>query len=70
LVGVKGMANCPRCQAKAKPTGKEWEYGQFHVKQFECLGCEKKYMEYYKDGKLSHTIPKPKPKSQGLELLK
>jgi len=54
------MPNCPRCQAKAKPTGKEWEYGPFHVKQYECLGCEKKYMEYYKDGKLSHTIPKPK----------
>jgi len=64
------MPSCPRCQAKAKPTGKEWEYGAFHVKQYECLGCEKKYMEYYKDGKLSHTIPKPKPKSQGLELLK
>jgi DNA-directed RNA polymerase subunit RPC12/RpoP len=54
------MAKCPRCSSNAKLTGKEWEYGPFHVKQYVCLGCEKKFMEYYKDGKISHTIPKMK----------
>ena len=61
------MPKCPRCSGNAKLTGKEWEYGQFHVKQYECLGCEKKFMEYFRDGKLSHTIPKdggpPKPRT-------
>ena len=54
------MSSCPRCNSPAKLTGKEWEYGQFHVKQHTCAKCEKKYMEYYKGNKLSHTIPKPK----------
>jgi len=52
------VAKCPRCSSNAKLTGKEWEYGPFHVKQYTCSGCEKKFMEYYKDGKVSHTIPK------------
>lgn len=52
------MLKCPRCSGKTKLTGKEWKYGKFHVKQYLCLSCEKTAMEYYKDGKLSHTIPK------------
>lgn len=52
------MTKCPRCNLSAKLTGREWEYSSFHVKQYVCYGCEKKFMEYYKDGKLSHTIPK------------
>jgi len=52
------MVKCPRCCSDAKLTGKEWEYGPFHVKQYACSGCDKKFMEYYKDSKLSHTIPK------------
>lgn len=59
------MPKCPRCLGNAKLTGKEGEYGPFHVKQYECSKCEKKFMQYYRDGKLSHTIPKdgrpPKP---------
>jgi hypothetical protein len=54
------MAKCPRCNFSCKPTGKEWEYGAFHVKQFACGECEKMFMEYYRNGKLSHTIPKQK----------
>jgi transposase-like protein len=54
------MTKCPRCSSNAKPTGKEWEYAVFHVKQFVCSVCEKKFMEYYRNGKLSHTIPKAK----------
>lgn len=52
------MVTCARCSSKAEITGKEWKYGPFHVKQYTCLSCKKKFMEYYKDGKLSHTIPK------------
>lgn len=52
------MVVCPRCSGNTKLTDKEWEYGSFHVKQYACSGCEKKIMEYYKDGKISHTIPK------------
>jgi hypothetical protein len=55
------MLKCPRCNSPtAKPTGKEWEYGRYHVKQYACSKCEKKAMEYYLEGKLSHTIPKQK----------
>lgn len=46
------------CNSPAALTGKEWEYSLFHVKQYLCSGCKKKFMEYYRHGKLSHTIPK------------
>jgi 5-methylcytosine-specific restriction endonuclease McrA len=54
------MAKCPRCNSPVKLTGKEWDYGPFHVKQHSCSDCEKMFMEYYKDDKLSHIIPKKK----------
>lgn len=51
---------CPICNTNAKETGKEWKYGVFYTKQFLCSECQKKFNVYYKNGKLSHTIPKPK----------
>jgi transposase-like protein len=57
---AKEMTSCPRCSSPAKYTGKEWDYGVFHVKEYQCLKCGKMFMEYYREGKLSHTIPKAK----------
>lgn len=50
LVGVC-MTSCPRCSSNAKLTGKEWKYGPFHVKQYECIGYENVVMEYYRNSK-------------------
>lgn len=52
------MASCPRCNSPTGATGKEWDYHLFHVKQYFCLTCQKTFMEYYRNGELSHTIPK------------
>jgi len=52
------MVNCPRCGKDVPKASKEWDYAVFHVKQFNCGKCEKKFMAYYRKGKLSHTIPK------------
>jgi len=52
------MTKCPRCSENSKLTGKDWDYGSFYVKQYVCSGGKKKYMEYYKDGKVIYTIPK------------
>jgi len=54
------MLKCPRCTGNCEPTGKEWEYGQFHVKHYKCAVCKKSFKAYYKGGKLTHTIPKIK----------
>jgi len=51
---------CPRCGVEAKPSGKEWEYGRFQVKLFDCPKENKSFKAYYHEGKLSHTIPKAK----------
>jgi len=32
----------------------------FHVKRFDCGNCNKSFKAYYREGKLSHTIPKAK----------
>ncbi|MDI9577551.1 MAG: hypothetical protein WC203_07540 [Candidatus Bathyarchaeia archaeon] len=45
------MTSCPRCSSNAKLTGKEWKYGPFHVKQYECIGYENVVMEYYRNSK-------------------
>jgi len=54
---------CPRCGADSKPTGKKWKYAVFDVEGYHCEQCDKKFNAYYREGKLSHTIPKSKEKS-------
>jgi hypothetical protein len=50
--------NCPRCGEPSESTGKKWKYGSFDVEQQRCDGCAKMFNAYYKDGKLSYTVPK------------
>lgn len=52
------MVTCPRCGAEVFASSKEWNYGAFHVKRFSCKRCGKGFMAYYREGRLSHTIPK------------
>ena len=54
------MAKCPRCGKETSNYSKEWNYGIFHVKLFNCPKCDKTFKVYYRKGKLSHTIPKSK----------
>ena len=54
------MMNCPRCGGESKATGKEWKFGLFEGKQYNCSGCDKVFSAYYRDDKLSHTVPKAK----------
>jgi len=49
---------CPRCGAESKSTGKKWKYAVFDVESFCYEKCDKKFIAYYREGKLSHTIPK------------
>ena len=51
---------CPVCGKEAKATGKEWKFGQFDAKGYKCAECGKSSSAYYKNGKLSHTVPKSK----------
>jgi hypothetical protein len=54
------VVKCPRCEKESQGTGKEWNYRVFRVKLFKCPIDGKTFSVYYKDEKLSHTIPKPK----------
>lgn len=54
------VVKCPRCKKESQPTGKEWDYRVFKVKVFICPNDGKSFNAYYKDGKLTHTIPKNK----------
>ena len=54
------MIKCPRCGKKVSTHLKEWDYATFHVKFFYCPKCDKRFKAYYREGKLSHTIPKSK----------
>jgi len=56
----KIMAKCPRCRKEISDSSKEWDYAAFHVKLFECPKCNKTFKAYYRQNKLSHTIPKAK----------
>ena len=55
---VKAHVTCPRCGSTARITGEKWKFSVFHVKQYQCLSCKKHFMEYYREGKLIHTVPK------------
>lgn len=50
---------CPVCGVEAKATGKEWKFGQFDAVGYKCPAGHSS-SAYYKDGKLSHTVPKAK----------
>lgn len=51
------MTKCPICLSEANLTGKEWDYGKIHIKQYKCKECEKLFMEYYGNGEVvTHTI--------------
>jgi uncharacterized protein with PIN domain len=52
------MAKCPRCGKDVPNSSKEWNYAAFHVKLYECPKCNKIFKAYYRQNKLSHTIPK------------
>ena len=50
------MVKCPRCGTETSSVVKEWNYGPFHVKEYFCKKCQKKFNLYFRKGKLSHTI--------------
>jgi uncharacterized protein with PIN domain len=54
------MVKCPRCGKEVPDASKEWNYSIYHVKLFNCEKCDKTFKVYYREGKLSHTIPKSK----------
>ena len=49
---------CPRCRRKSQPTGKDWDFGVFEAREYFCENCEKTFNAFYKEKKLSHTVPK------------
>ena len=51
---------CPVCGEDATPTSKEFKFGVFDGKQQKCGACGKTFNAFYRDGKLSHTVPKAK----------
>jgi len=59
LVGLP-LVKCPRCGTEVSTSSREWDYHVFHVKRFDCKKCDRLFMAYYREGKLSHTIPKQK----------
>jgi len=54
------MPECPRDGNQVTSPTKEWKYSAFDVKRFDCNKCGKSFKAYYRNGKLSHTIPKGK----------
>ena len=54
------MANCPRCGKLAEATGKEFEFGVFEGKQYQCKSCHRYFNAFYRDDELKYTVPKAK----------
>jgi len=52
------VADCPRCGKASRYLEKEWRYDVYDAKSFYCKECGVVFVAYFKDGKLSHTLPK------------
>ena len=50
------MPKCPRCGTEITDFIKEWTYGAFQVKKYDCKKCNKSFRAYYHKGELSHII--------------
>lgn len=50
------LPKCPRCGNEVQEVTNEWDYRQFHVKNYHCEKCNKGFKAYYLQGKLSHVI--------------
>jgi transposase-like protein len=57
-IGGLLLVKCPRCGTDISKVTREWNYSAFHVKRYDCQKCEKSFKAYFREGKLSHTIPK------------
>lgn len=51
---------CPRCQNMTESRERKFSFGVFEGRSYFCEPCEKSFNAYYRDKKLSHTVPKPK----------
>jgi len=56
------MARCPRCGAKITEPTKEWRYGVFDAKRYDCPNCGVWLREYYYKGKLKFILMPQKGK--------
>lgn len=54
---------CPRCGALSKTTGKGFKFGVFEGRSYFCEGCDKSFNAFYRDRKLSYTVPKQTKRS-------
>ena len=52
------MVECPGCGKVSRYVEKEWKYDVYDAKSLYCKECGVCFNAYYRDGKLSHTIPK------------
>jgi len=52
------MVECPMCGKVSRYVEKEWRYNVYDAKSFYCVECGKSFNAYFKENKLSHTIPK------------
>lgn len=60
MIGLVVLVACPRCGKEISRVIKEWDFRVFHVKNYYCDKCDKKFNEYYRNGNPRFTIPKRK----------
>jgi len=57
---VVSLAKCPKCGTEVKKPTREWKYGIFLVKRYDCPNCSIWFREYYYKGELRFTLmPQP-----------
>ena len=61
---ANGEIACPRCGGEAEKTGKSWKFGVFDTDGYGCQACGKTFNAFYKDGRISHTVPKVPPRQE------
>ncbi|UCH56941.1 MAG: VOC family protein, partial [Candidatus Bathyarchaeota archaeon] len=55
---------CPRCRALTEPGVKKFSFGVFEGRSYVCGACTRAFNAFYKDRKLSHTVPKSEKKKK------
>jgi ribosomal protein L37AE/L43A len=50
------MPRCPNCEKHTLGPDKEWDFGRFHVKMYNCTKCGNQFREFFRGSTMQFVL--------------